>query len=185
MKTKYLFFSVLFVFIVWGIVACKDDDGLDMPVELTIGGNQTTFEFPAMGGEQKLAMKSNYPWGAEMSPLEDSVWCKLKVSEKELVISPLQNLDTLVRSSRVKIFSGEGENMKTLYLDVVQKAGDKMSIMFSPEKSRFFSERRNQGSDVYDFQSGNRVQVAWRYLGRLDYRTTRCRKFKIITDFRI
>ena len=29
MKTKYLFFSVLFVFIVWGIVACKDDDGLD------------------------------------------------------------------------------------------------------------------------------------------------------------
>ena len=83
MKTKYLFFSVLFVFIVWGIVACKDDDGLDMPVELTIGGNQTTFEFPAMGGEQKLAMKSNYPWGAEMSPLEDSVWCKLKVSEKE------------------------------------------------------------------------------------------------------
>ena len=30
MKTKYLFFSVLFVFIVWGIVACKDDDGLDM-----------------------------------------------------------------------------------------------------------------------------------------------------------
>ena len=48
MKTKYLFFSVLFVFIVWGIVACKDDDGLDMPVELTIGGNQTTFEFPAM-----------------------------------------------------------------------------------------------------------------------------------------
>ena len=49
MKTKYLFFSVLFVFIVWGIVACKDDDGLDMPVELTIGGNQTTFEFPAMG----------------------------------------------------------------------------------------------------------------------------------------
>ena len=34
MKTKYLFFSVLFVFIVWGIVACKDDDGLDMPVEL-------------------------------------------------------------------------------------------------------------------------------------------------------
>ena len=74
MKTKYLFFSVLFVFIVWGIVACKDDDGLDMPVELTIGGNQTTFEFPAMGGEQKLAMKSNYPWGAEMSPLEDSVY---------------------------------------------------------------------------------------------------------------
>ena len=52
------------MFIVWGIVACKDDDGLDMPVELTIGGNQTTFEFPAMGGEQKLAMKSNYPWGA-------------------------------------------------------------------------------------------------------------------------
>ena len=137
MKTKYLFFSVLFVFIAWGIVACKDDDGLDMPVELTIGGNQTAFEFPAMGGEQKLAMKSNYPWGAEMSPLEDSVWCKLKVSEKELVISPLQNLDTLVRSSRVKIFSGEGENMKTLYLDVVQKAGDKMSIMFSPEKVVF------------------------------------------------
>lgn len=137
MKTKYLFFSVLFVFIAWGIVACKDDDGLDMPVELTIGGNQTAFEFPAMGGEQKLAMKSNYPWGAEMSPLEDSVWCKLKISEKELVISPLQNLDTLVRSSRVKIFSGEGENMKTLYLDVVQKAGDKMSIMFSPEKVIF------------------------------------------------
>ena len=52
MKTKYLFFSVLFVFIAWGIVACKDDDGLDMPVELTIGGNQTAFEFPAMGGEQ-------------------------------------------------------------------------------------------------------------------------------------
>ena len=26
MKTKYLFFSVLFVFIAWGIVACKDDD---------------------------------------------------------------------------------------------------------------------------------------------------------------
>ena len=89
MKTKYLFFSVLFVFIVWGIVACKDDDGLDMPVELTIGGNQTTFEFPAMGGEQKLAMKSNYPWGAEMSPLEDSVWCKLKVSEKSGYISAL------------------------------------------------------------------------------------------------
>ena len=56
MKTKYLFFSVLFVFIVWGIVACKDDDGLDMPVELTIGGNQTTIEFTAMGGVQKLAM---------------------------------------------------------------------------------------------------------------------------------
>ena len=110
MKTKYLFFSVLFVFIVWGIVACKDDDGLDMPVELTIGGNQTTFEFPAMGGEQKLAMKSNYPWGAEMSPLEDSVWCKLKVSEKELVISPLQNLDTLVRSfPGENFFRGRGK----------------------------------------------------------------------------
>ena len=183
MKTKYLFFSVLFVFIAWGIVACKDDDGLDMPVELTIGGNQTAFEFPAMGGEQKLAMKSNYPWGAEMSPLEDSVWCKLKVSEKELVISPLQNLDTLVRSSRVKIFSGEGENMKTLYLDVVQKAGDKMSIMFSPEKVVFSPKEETR--EVMYFQSGNRVQVAWRYLGRLDYRTTRCRKFKIITDFRI
>lgn len=53
MKTKYLFFSVLFVFIVWGIVACKDDDGLDMPVELTIGGNQTTFEFPGNGWRTK------------------------------------------------------------------------------------------------------------------------------------
>ena len=45
MKTKYLFFSVLFVFIAWGIVACKDDDGLDMPVELTIGGNQQLLSF--------------------------------------------------------------------------------------------------------------------------------------------
>ena len=160
MKTKYLFFSVLFVFIVWGIVACKDDDGLDMPVELTIGGNQTTFEFPAMGGEQKLAMKSNYPWGAEMSPLEDSVWCKLKVSEKELVISPLQNLDTLVRSSRVKIFSGEGENMKTLYLDVVQKAGDKMSIMFSPEKVVFSPKEETR--EVMYMTFSPEIEYKWR-----------------------
>ena len=142
MKTKYLFFSVLFVFIVWGIVACKDDDGLDMPVELTIGGNQTTFEFPAMGGEQKLAMKSNYPWGAEMSPLEDSVWCKLKVSEKELVISPLQNLDTLVRSCRVKIFSGEGENMKTLYLDESKRPEIKCLLYFLRKKSFFLRKKK-------------------------------------------
>lgn len=171
MKTKYLFFSVLFVFIAWGIVACKDDDGLDMPVELIIGGNQTAFEFPAMGGEQKLAMKSNYPWGAEMSPLEDSVWCKLKVSEKELVISPLQNLDTLVRSSRVKIFSGEGENMKTLYLDVVQKAGDKMSIMFSPEKVVFSPKEETR--EVMYMTFSPEIEYKWHGDTLVDWITVR------------
>lgn len=134
MNVKRFLLGILCVFITWGLSSCKDEDELIMPVELSLGTTQTTFEFAALGGEQKISLTSNYPWSAEMSPAADSVWCKLAVTEKELVITPTVNYDTVVRSSKVRIFSGEGENVESLYLDVVQKAGDKMSIVFMPEK---------------------------------------------------
>lgn len=134
MKIKHFLLGLLCAFLVWGLSSCKDEEEVVMPVGLSLGTTQTTFEFEALGGEQKIALKSNYPCHAEMSPAADSVWCKLAVTEKELVITPTVNYDTVVRSSKVRIFSGEGENVESLYLDIVQKAGDKMSIVFMPEK---------------------------------------------------
>ena len=102
MKIKHFLLGLLCAFLVWGLSSCKDEEEVVMPVGLSLGTTQTTFEFEALGGEQKIALKSNYPCHAEMS--------------------------------KVRIFSGEVENVESLYLDIVQKAGDKMSIVFMPEK---------------------------------------------------
>lgn len=159
MKIKYLFLSVLFVFMAWGFISCKDDDVEEVPVELAIDGTQTAFEFSAMGGEQKVVLKTNSPWGAEMSPIEDSSWVKLKISEKELLICPQPNWNTEVRSSKVKIFAGQGEKAKAIYVDVVQKAGDKMSIVFSPEKV-IFSPAKETKEVLYMTVNPN-VEYKW------------------------
>lgn len=160
MKNRNLLFWIVVTLIIGGTFSCKDKDELAIPVELKVG--TTLMNFNAEGGLFSTNINATYEWSAEVSPSDNESWCKIEPVADSLKVTLEPNRDTLIRTTKIIITTGNEADSKSSYIDIIQGAADRAAIGFSQSKVIFTPDQKEvRKVSVYS----NSKEISWKWCG--------------------